>query len=337
MKAEEKQKYFVKRNYYTALDASKVFLYVLLLPLLFSLVFAYIGYGIASLAGIEFLEGENFLTALYENHLWFTIPYCLISQITFISVFFVYNSKKAISFSAVKLKTRKISAVTTLLSALFGIVFVVGLYALIEGCFGELFRLGGLESSVTPIPLDNFWWYLLNILLFAIIPAFCEEIIFRGVVQNGLRREFGKIFAIFISALLFALVHQNITQFIYPFIMGVVFSVVVECTGNLFYAMIMHLFNNITSLTIQYLLNIGALTLPTEITAVYVVVALVLALVTAGLFLLFYFFYLRKIKKEEEVEVGQVEENTIRLKKVPLILYIGIAISAILVVINAVI
>ena len=40
---------------------------------------------------------------------------------------------------------------------------------------------------------------------------------------------------------------------------------------------------------------------------------------------------------EEEVEVGQVEENTIRLKKVPLILYIGIAISAILVVINAVI
>lgn len=337
MSEKEAIKTFSKRNFYTTTDVAKGFLFALLLPLLFSFIFAYVGYGIASLAGITFGEGESFVTALYENYLWFSIPYCLITQITFVCMFFIYNKINKVSFSACKLKVKKLNVTTTLLCALFGIVLVIGFYGLIEGCFGKLFDLIGLEISESPIPLDNFWWYLLNLLLFAIIPAFCEELIFRGVMYNGLKRGIGRVGAIFLSSLLFALLHQNITQFIFPFIMGIVFSVVVEKTGNLFYAMILHLFANITTLTIQFLININALTLPTEIGAVYVVVSIILALVVSALFVIFYLFYLKKQKVEEEKEVGEVEEHSIFFKNIPLLLYFGIFLSVVVIVINAVI
>lgn len=336
MEEKELIKAFSKRNFYTTADSAKVFLFAFLLPIVFALVFAYLGYGIASLAGIKFAPDESFVTVLYENYLWFTIPYCLISQITFVCLFFIYNKVNRISFSACKLSVKKINIVTTLLCALFGILFVIGLYGLIDGCFGALFDLAGLGSTTTPIPLDNFWWYLLNILLFAVVPAFSEEIIFRGMILNGLARGIGRVGAIFLSSLLFALVHQNIAQFIYPFIMGIVFSVVTMKTGNLFYAMILHLFNNITTLTIEFLININALSLPSEVGAVYIIVSIILALAVGSLFFIFYYFYLKRQKVEEVKEIGETAEKTTYLGKLPLLLYVGIFLSAVVIVINAV-
>ena len=336
MEEKELVKKFSRRNFYTTADSAKVFLFAFLLPILFAFIFAYLGYGIASLAGTTFAPDESFITVLYENYLWFTIPYCLISQITFVCLFFIYNKVNRVSFSACRLSVKKINITTTLLCALFGILFVIGLYGLIEGCFGALFDLMGFESSTLPIPLDNFWWYLLNILLFAIIPAFSEELIFRGMILNGLARGIGKIGAIFLSGLLFALIHQSITQFIYPFIMGIVFSVVTIKTGNLFYSMIMHLFNNITTLTIQFLMNIHALSLPGEIGAVYIIVSILLAVAVCSLFFLFYYFYLKKQKVEEVKEVGEDFSNPTKLGKLPLLLYVGIFLSVVVIVINAV-
>ena len=336
MEEKELIKAFSKRNFYTTADSAKVFLFAFLLPIVFALVFAYLGYGIASLAGIGFAPDESFVTVLYENYLWFTIPYCLISQITFVCLFFIYNKVNRISFSACKLSVKKINIVTTLLCALFGILFVIGLYGLIDGCFGALFDLAGLESTTTPIPLDNFGWYMLWILIFAIVPAFCEELIFRGVVFNGLKKSLGSLPAIFLSALTFALVHQNIQQFIYPFIMGIVFAVIADKTGNIFYTMILHLFNNITTITIQYMLNTGALNLDMPINAVYIIVSILLALVIGSLFFLFYWFYLKKHKAEEEEEVGEYNSNPIILAKIPLSLWAGWVISLFVLVINAV-
>ena len=177
---------------------------------------------------------------------------------------------------------------------------------------------------------------MLWILIFAIVPAFCEELIFRGVVFNGLKKSLGSLPAIFLSALTFALVHQNIQQFIYPFIMGIVFAVIADKTGNIFYTMIMHLFNNITTITIQYMLNTGALNLDMPINAVYIIVSILLALVIGSLFFLFYWFYLKKHKAEEEEEVGEYNSNSIILAKIPLSLWAGWVISLFVLVINAV-
>ena len=118
--------------------------------------------------------------------------------------------------------------------------------------------------------------------------------------------------------------------------MGIVFAVIADKTGNIFYTIIMHLFNNITTITIQYMLNTGALNLDMPINAVYIIVSILLALVIGSLFFLFYWFYLKKHKAEEEEEVGEYNSNSIILAKIPLSLWAGWAISLLVLVINAV-
>lgn len=332
------KKTFRKRNFYNVGDSGKVFLYAVIIPFLVALIFSYIGYAIAKGVGITFEEGENFLETLYNNHLWFTIPYALISQISFICIFFIYNKVRHISLKAVKVKFRKVNPVVTVMSILFGIIFVLGLFGLVEGCFGTLFDMWGIPSNTNMIPLDNFGWYVFYLFFFALIPAIVEELIFRGVIFNGLKRGIGSLWAIILSSLIFALVHQNLNQFIYPLIMGAVFSILMNKTNNLIYPILMHFFNNLTTITIQYLQNIDAINLNLQVNAVYVVVSLVLAIVVGVLFFLFYFFYLRKkdFSETETEEEDFVGKNPILISKLPLSMYAGLIVSTIFLVINSI-
>ena len=74
---------------------------------------------------------------------------------------------------------------------------------------------------------------MVYIVLFAILPAICEELIFRGVIFNGLRKNFSDTFAVIFSALLFALMHSSVMQLAYPFIMGIIFAIIVQQRQNL--------------------------------------------------------------------------------------------------------
>ena len=330
------KKSVAKRNFYNTNDAGKVFLFAILIPFVASLVFSYIGYAIARGAGISFGEEESWINTLYNNYLWFTIPYALISQISFICLFFVYNKVNHISLKACKVKFKKINPIVAVVSAVFGILFVICLFGLIEGCFGTLFDMWGIASNDNPIPLNNFGWYVFYIIFFALVPAICEELIFRGVIFNGLKRGIGSIWAIILSSLLFALIHKNINKFIYPFIMGSVFAILMNKTNNLIYPILMHFFNNFTTVTIQYLMNIEAINLDLPVNAVYVVVSLILAAVIGVLFFLFYFFYLRKRDFSDSAteEANYVGKEPIFIGKLPLTLYAGMAISVIFIVIN---
>lgn len=330
------KKTVAKRNFYTINDTGKVFLLALLIPFVASLVFSFLGYGIARWAGISFGTEESWIMTLYNNHLWFSIPYALISQISFISLFFVYNKVNRISLKACKVKFKKIDPITAVLSAVFGIVFVVCLFGLVEGCFGTLFEMWGIAPNENPIPLNNFGWYVFYVIFFAVVPAICEELIFRGVIFNGLKRGIGSLWAIILSSVLFALIHQNINQFIYPLIMGLVFSILMNKTNNLIYPILVHFFNNLTTVTLQYLMNIGAINLNLPVNAVYVVVSLVLAIVVGVLFFLFYFFYLKRKDFAVSYEEGEeyVGKEPIFIGKLPLTLYAGMALSVIFIVIN---
>ena len=80
----------------------------------------------------------------------------------------------------------------------------------------------------------------------AIIPAFAEEFFFRGAILSALR-PYGKTPSIFISAILFAFMHQNIEQLLYTFAAGLVLAWVVYETGSIWTSIIIHFFNNFLS------------------------------------------------------------------------------------------
>ncbi|SHK07837.1 hypothetical protein SAMN02745248_01717 [Hathewaya proteolytica DSM 3090] len=77
----------------------------------------------------------------------------------------------------------------------------------------------------------------------AIVPAIGEELVFRGIIADGYKTRTLTTIAL-INGLLFGIFHMNPCQFLYAFVLGVVFTYVVEYTGSIFCSMLIHfLFN----------------------------------------------------------------------------------------------
>ncbi len=77
----------------------------------------------------------------------------------------------------------------------------------------------------------------------AIIPAFVEEFLFRGLIQTNLR-PFGRGVAIVGSAVLFGAMHQNIQQVFYATVAGLVLGYLYEITDSIWCGILLHLMNN---------------------------------------------------------------------------------------------
>lgn len=78
----------------------------------------------------------------------------------------------------------------------------------------------------------------------AFITPFLEELLHRGVVFGRLRRRMSMWPAVLVSALIFAILHFNMVQFIYAFLLGIVLALFVEKTGKLYPAVIAHIVAN---------------------------------------------------------------------------------------------
>ena len=80
----------------------------------------------------------------------------------------------------------------------------------------------------------------------AIVPAFCEELLFRGLVLSNLQ-PYGKTTAILGSALLFGLMHQNLGQMLYATMAGVVLGIVYVEMRSIWAPTLLHFVNNLSS------------------------------------------------------------------------------------------
>ena len=88
---------------------------------------------------------------------------------------------------------------------------------------------------------------VLQFIVIAIVPGFCEEFLFRGAILSNLL-PFGRSNAILISALMFALMHQNPAQIFYTFVAGILLGLIYERTGSIWNTTILHILNNLISL-----------------------------------------------------------------------------------------
>ena len=88
---------------------------------------------------------------------------------------------------------------------------------------------------------------ILDFLVSCIIPGFCEEFLFRGAILTNCL-PFGRTNAIFISAFLFALMHENIMQMLFAFVAGILLGLIYVRTKSIWNCIILHVLNNMTSL-----------------------------------------------------------------------------------------
>ena len=110
-----------------------------------------------------------------------------------------------------------------------------------------------LKNALQGLTGGNVW---INFLCVSIFAPFFEEWLCRGMILRGLlnyKKEDGTngirpVWAIVISAAVFALIHGNIWQALPAFIIGIVMGIVYYKTGSLKLTMLMHFVNNTLAL-----------------------------------------------------------------------------------------
>ncbi len=113
-------------------------------------------------------------------------------------------------------------------------------------CSFAIEKLGVTTDIMDSVGLFNTTGRLSSILLFiviAVLPAIFEELFIRKGIM-GILKDKGAILATVVSALIFATIHLNISQFIFAFLVGIVFGIVRTKTNKLYPTMILHFLNN---------------------------------------------------------------------------------------------
>lgn len=117
------------------------------------------------------------------------------------------------------------------------------------------FSLGFPSASGGDVPIaPSFWAYVYIFICTPLLPAIFEELLFRGVILRGLL-QFGKVPAVILSGFLFALAHGSFEQFIYQFLTGMIFGVLVLETKNLVLGMAAHFANNFFAVVFSLVLS----------------------------------------------------------------------------------
>ncbi len=95
---------------------------------------------------------------------------------------------------------------------------------------------------------------ILLLVLVGVVPGVCEEILFRGFVQAGLRKAFeSDAKSVVVGALVFAGFHLNPWSFSFLLTVGLYLGFLAQRTRSLLPAMIAHALNNILSLLFSVL------------------------------------------------------------------------------------
>lgn len=231
-----------KRNFYTDFDGGLAYLFAIVVPIIVGMILNLIFSPIAAAKGLESFTQSPLLYSLY----------ILFVNGSLLGVFFVYNKVAKTNFVRAGLIKFKFGWVNLIMSIVVAIVTLFGSLYLINYLTYLMKQIGYNPDGSLPLPLTNAGWLVLNLLLLAVLPAICEELVFRGIVFNGLRK-FGNVAAIFISALFFALAHGSAMQFFYQFALGLVLAAVVYKTGSIVASMVTHFVNNATVVVYNYI------------------------------------------------------------------------------------
>jgi len=131
----------------------------------------------------------------------------------------------------------------------------------------------------------------INIIIIALIPAFCEELLFRGVLQQLLSGIFKSAhWGIWIAAIIFSTIHLQFFGFVPRLILGLSFGYLFYFTRSLWSSILAHFINNLIPVVITYFTGWKILNDKALSSGSYGVTILIISFLVCILI----FYYLRK-------------------------------------------
>ena len=128
------------------------------------------------------------------------------------------------------------------------------------------------------------------IFIVAVIPALCEETLFRGLVQKSLERKLKPFWSIFITAAFFGLYHFNPYGLIALVILGAYFGYAAYVSDSIFVTMILHFLNNLVAVLAFFVLGNDELINTTITNTDHIVPQLISLLLLLTLFMSYMIF-----------------------------------------------
>lgn len=192
-----------------------------------------------------------------QDAVWFFyLRYFLVSLSLFLGFFVVYKRQKLLfkeDVSSLKCSPIFYALIPLIFfGTFFGLSFVNDLFIDFLGIFGYN-QIPTVLPEKTPLNVA------LSIVFICLIPAVVEELLFRGVLINGLK-NMGNLWAVMLSGLLFSLYHTSPAQTIYQFIIGVIYGVVALHSQSVIPTIILHFFNNFVIVILNYYFPTFAIT-----------------------------------------------------------------------------
>lgn len=147
----------------------------------------------------------------------------------------------------------KVHPMTYVFAVLLGFLMyyaTTGVSLIYQNILGML----GYTHNTTGVGTIYSGWevFAMQLITVAMLPAFFEEFVDRGLLMNVFRNEKNDKLIIVVLALIFAFAHQNITQTGYTFVGGLVIAFLAVKTKSIWPGVIVHFINNGLSVLFDY-------------------------------------------------------------------------------------
>lgn len=187
------------------------------------------------------------LLALGEKISFSIVANCLVSELIILlpGMVFLLGTKGSRNE---KLGFHKVRLTSLLMIILFTFLCIPLITVL--NLFSMLFAENAVAVMETEILEVGFWGMLF---LIGVFGPFCEEFVFRGLIYHGYKKSGNTLGAILLSSLLFGLMHLNINQAIYAFVIGILLALLVEATGSLWSSVFCHMVFNSGQVCLMFL------------------------------------------------------------------------------------
>lgn len=100
--------------------------------------------------------------------------------------------------------------------------------------------------------------FLAVVVVLALVPALCEELLFRGYIQKNYASSVSPRNAVVLTGLVFAFFHMSLANLLPLALLGWFIGYIYARSGNLAVSAFVHFMNNLAALLVLYLVDSGA-------------------------------------------------------------------------------